>query len=133
MRKLGPYNDMLSTLKPENFDDAIEATKKMSRYDVINRSFGAASLALHFGTTLKNLADLAIKLVLRKKIPLPVSNIERSLTDVERFKKIVESQWTTELGSLALKDLNEKAAVKPKLLPITEDIKFCWTTCRRIL
>ncbi|KAI4468005.1 hypothetical protein MML48_2g00000898 [Holotrichia oblita] len=34
----------------------------------------------------------------------------------------VESQWTTELGSLALKDLNEKAAVKPKLLPVTEDI-----------
>ncbi|KAI4463225.1 hypothetical protein MML48_4g00006583 [Holotrichia oblita] len=35
---------------------------------------------------------------------------------------VVESQWTTELGSLALKDLNEKAAVKPKLLPVTEDI-----------
>lgn len=31
MRKLGSYNDMLSTLKPENFDDAVEATKKMSR------------------------------------------------------------------------------------------------------
>ncbi|KAI4463217.1 hypothetical protein MML48_4g00016860 [Holotrichia oblita] len=57
-----------------------------------------------------------------KKIPLPVSNIEKSLTELERFKKIVESQWTTELGSLALKYLNEKAAVKPKLLPVTEDI-----------
>ncbi|KAI4468115.1 hypothetical protein MML48_2g00008774 [Holotrichia oblita] len=60
--------------------------------------------------------------LVNKKIPLPVSNIEKSLTELERFKKIVESQWTTELGSLALKDLNEKAAVKPKLLPVTEDI-----------
>lgn len=122
IRKLGSFNDMLSTLKPENFDDAIEATKKMSKYDASNRSFGAASLALHFGTTLKSLADLAIKLILRKKIPLPVSNIDKSLIEIERFKKLVESQWTTELGSLALKDLNEKAAVKPKLLPVTEDI-----------
>ncbi|RZC38111.1 uncharacterized protein BDFB_012102, partial [Asbolus verrucosus] len=36
--------------------------------------------------------------------------------------QVVESQWTTELGSLALKDLNEKASIKPKLLPVTEDI-----------
>ncbi|CAH0549885.1 unnamed protein product [Brassicogethes aeneus] len=122
IRKLGSFKDMLSTLKPENFDNAIKATKKISRYDIENRTFGAASLALHFGTTLKKLSDLATKLILRKKIPLPITNVETCLKDLERFKGIVDSQWTTEVGSLALKDLNEKAAVKPKLLPITEDI-----------
>lgn len=122
MKKLDLYPDMLSTLKPEHFDNAVEATKKMSRFDVQRRTFGAASLALHFGTTLKQLADLAVKLILRKKIPFFVGNIEKTVLDLERFKNIVESQWTTELGSLAMKDLNEKSAIKPKLLPITEDI-----------
>lgn len=63
MRKLDTNDDMLSTLKPANFDDAAEVTKKMSRYDVEKRSFGAASLELHFGTTLKKLAEVARKLV----------------------------------------------------------------------
>ncbi|KAK4885603.1 hypothetical protein RN001_001874 [Aquatica leii] len=87
MKQLGSYSDMLSTLKPEHFDNAIQATKNMSRYDVENRTFGAASLALHFGTTLKKLAELAEKLILRKKISLSVLNVEIRLTELERFKK----------------------------------------------
>lgn len=122
IRNLGSYNDMLSVLKPESFDDIIEATKLMSNYDLINRNFGAPSLALHFGTSLKSIASLAIKLILRKKVPLGINDIEKTLIDIERFQKIVETQWSTELGSLALKDLNEKNSIKPKLLPVTEDI-----------
>lgn len=44
-------------------------------------------------------------------------NIEYTLTHIKRFKEIVETQWTTKLGSLALKNLNEKSSVKLKLLP----------------
>ncbi|KAJ8950215.1 hypothetical protein NQ314_007967 [Rhamnusium bicolor] len=44
------------------------------------------------------------------------------LTHLERFKNLVDTQWDIEIDSLALKDLNEKSATKPKLLPVTEDI-----------
>nr|CAI5862069.1 unnamed protein product [Callosobruchus analis] len=47
--KLGDYTDMMSVLKPQHFENVIEATKRMSRYSIEDRSFGAASLALHFG------------------------------------------------------------------------------------
>lgn len=120
MKILGSYSDMLSTMKSEHFDNAIEATKRLSKYDDETRSFGAASFALHFGTTLKQLADLAPKLISRKRIM--VLDLEKTLTNLERFRRLVESQWTTELGSLALKDLNEKSAKKPKLLPVTRDV-----------
>lgn len=76
---------------------------------------------LHFRTTLIALYDLAAKLILRNKIPIP-TNIDHTLKDLERFKNLVETQWATEIGSLALKDLNKISAVKPKLLPVTEDI-----------
>lgn len=112
----------MSTLKPENFDNAIEAKKIMSKYDSEKRTFGAASLALNFGTILKKLADLATKSILRRKIRLNSDNFKKTLLDIKRFKKLVEVQWTTEVGSLALKDLHEKASIKPKLLPITQDI-----------
>lgn len=122
MQKLGPYTDVLSTLKAESFDDAIEAIKNMSKFNSIEKSFGAPSLALHFGSTLKKLSDLAEKLILRKKIPLLVENKEETLSNLKRFYKVVDSQWSVEVGSLALKDLNEKVVSKPKLLPLTEDI-----------
>lgn len=51
-----------------------------------------------------------------------MQNTELSLTQLKRFKQLVESQWPVELGSLGLKDINEKAAIKSKLLPLTEDI-----------
>ncbi|KAJ8964009.1 hypothetical protein NQ314_005221 [Rhamnusium bicolor] len=124
MKKLGSYPDMLSTLKPDSFDKAIEATKNMSRYDAEKRTFGAESLALHFATTLKKISDLTVKLILRKKIPLFVQDTEKNTFIFGTVKKLVESQWTKELGSLALKDLNQKSATKPKLLPVTEDIKM---------
>lgn len=115
------YTDMLSVMKPEYFDDAIEAVKKMARYEPEKRAFGVPSLALHFGTSLIHLAELAIKLVLRKNFS-NITNTEKKLTEIERFKTLIKSQWTTELGSLAIKDLSEKASIKPQLLPLTEDI-----------
>lgn len=122
MEKFQHCENLLAILKPENFDNAVEAVKRMSRYDISSRNFGAASLALHFRTTLTNLCDLATKLILRKKVPYIIQNIDQTLIDIERFKNLVTSQWAIEIGSLALKDLNEKTAAKPKLLPITEDI-----------
>nr|CAI5858949.1 unnamed protein product [Callosobruchus analis] len=67
IQKLGDYTDMMSVLKPQHFENVIEATKRMSRYSIEDRSFGAASLALHFGTTLKKIADMAHKLILQAK------------------------------------------------------------------
>lgn len=49
-------------------------------------------------------------------------DIEEYLENLGRFKNLVDTQWAAEIGSLALKDLNEKGSVKPKSLPLTEDI-----------
>ncbi|XP_060516314.1 uncharacterized protein LOC132695825 isoform X2 [Cylas formicarius] len=123
IKKLGDYTYMLSTLKPESFDDIVEAVKAISQYDADTKTFGAASLALHFGTTIKNITALAMKLLLRKKIIIPTkSSIEQVLKNLERFKTLVELQWTIEVGSLATKNLNASTALKPKLLPLTQSV-----------
>lgn len=123
MRILNPkYTDMLSILKPHAFDDVIEATKRISGYDPVSRTFRASSTALQLGGYLKQIADLTKKIVLRKKVEVAVEDIESCLKNLEYFKDLISTQWTTELGSLAAKNLISNAADKIPLLPITEDI-----------
>lgn len=122
MRKLNSsYTNLLSCLKPAAFDDIIQSTKVMAKYDPETRTFHSGCTALHLGTYLMQIADLAKKTVLRKKIPI-TENAEQCLLQLDRFKDLVENHWTTEVGSLALKYLNRKSSKKPKLLPLTQDI-----------
>ncbi|KAK4877687.1 hypothetical protein RN001_010193 [Aquatica leii] len=44
---------LFKTLKPEFFDNLVSATKIISGYEPSSRTFSAASLAAHMGTTLK--------------------------------------------------------------------------------
>lgn len=123
MRKLGSYTTMLSTLVPEAFGDCVRVVKKISKFDIEKQSFGAASLASRFGTHFKKITDVAQKLILQQKVPIVVNDTEKTLLNLKKFRTIVEKQWGSEIGNLALKELlNKKSSIKLQLLPITEDI-----------
>lgn len=123
MRLQNPrYTNMLSCLRPDAFDDAIAAIKVTSKYNEETRKFGSAATALQFGCYLKQISDMTIKIIFRKKIKLPVAEIEPCIKNLKRFKELIASQWTTELGSLAMKDLTVKAGKKILVLPLTEDV-----------
>lgn len=49
-------------------------------------------------------------------------DIKEYVVSAERFRDFVDAHRTTELASLAKKNLYKRAAVKPKLLPLTEDV-----------
>lgn len=55
---------------------------------------------------------------------LPITDYEQHLKEVKRFLQLVESSWQYAIGSLTLKDLNEKNSTIPQALPITADIKL---------
>lgn len=52
-------NSFFDLLKPEMFGTLISATKIISGYDDNNKSFNAPSLALHMGTNLKLICNIA--------------------------------------------------------------------------
>lgn len=124
MRKLNPikYTDMFSCLRTDAFFDSIEATMRMSRYNSETRTFGAPSTALQFGAYLKQLAIVAKKLILYRGNKMPSNELNESLKNLKHYKLLIEENWTTELGSLAQKNLITKSCDKIPLLPITEDI-----------
>ncbi|KAJ8945464.1 hypothetical protein NQ314_009216 [Rhamnusium bicolor] len=70
-----------------------------------------SSLAMHLGTSLKFTCEELTHLIVKESEGFKCqSSIERKLwlENVKNFKKLVESRWNIELGSLANKDLREK-------------------------
>lgn len=80
---------------------------------------------MHMKTILLG-ACLAAKTLLSFRDPiLPITDYAKSLKSVKNFRALVDERWKFDMGSLALKDLNEKHGNKPQSLPITSDvIKF---------
>ncbi|XP_074031301.1 uncharacterized protein isoform X2 [Leptinotarsa decemlineata] len=109
-------------LKPKLFDLAIECAKRLGGYDMEKKSYRSPSLSAHIGTSLKQVCDLLIRLVLKEDPSFLCTNREEILTETKRFQELIDSQWTTEISSLAFKDLREKQWEKPILLPLTRDI-----------
>lgn len=132
LKKLIDVPDMLSILKGKNYDYCLDAVRMMAGFDPERRAFKAPSLALHFGTTLENLSSLAKSLIFRNKFPthavITDKDKERDLlavqyiTALENFRALVKDQWHGDIGKLALKDLEENKAKKPKLIPLTDDV-----------
>lgn len=115
------YTNMISCLKPDAFDDVVQAAKKISGFDPESRTYRAASTGLQFGAYLKQLASLAKKLIYCKKISI-TNEPEKCLQDLETFRTMVNDHWTIEVASLAKKDLEKKASKKIAVLPLTENI-----------
>ncbi|XP_074026088.1 uncharacterized protein isoform X2 [Leptinotarsa decemlineata] len=109
-------------LKPKLFDLVIECAKKLGGYDADTKSYRSPSLSAHIGTSLKQVCDLFIRLILKEDPSFIYDNKEDILKNTKRFKELIDSQWTTEVSSLAFKNLQEKQWERPVLLPSTRDV-----------
>lgn len=115
-------NSMLEALKPEHFEKVVSASRIISGYDEATHSFRAPSLALHMKTILLAVCSAAKTLLLKKDAVLVITDYEAALKNIKRFRDLVDANWKFEMGSLALKDLNEKHSTNPQKLPVTQDI-----------
>lgn len=122
LKKINGVQKLFDIMKPEFFDNLVSATKIMSGYDPETQTFKASSLALHIGTTLKQVCAIATKLIIKKSTLIRCSDQEQALKDIKQLNKLIENHWNSEISSLALKNLNENKHEKPKLLPITTDV-----------
>ncbi|KAL3273320.1 hypothetical protein HHI36_014769 [Cryptolaemus montrouzieri] len=77
------------------------------------------------GTNLKLLWDIALKIVIEKrvlpKIKWEDGNLKKK--EIKDLTKLIQNHWCNEISSMALKVLKEKQWQKPNLLPLAEDIE----------
>ncbi|KAB0804499.1 hypothetical protein PPYR_01469 [Photinus pyralis] len=113
---------LMDTLNPVFFDTVIECAKKLGGYDPVTKMYRAPSLSTHIGTSLKQSSEILIRLLLKEDASVKCNDKEKKIKEIKRFKDLINSQWTTEIASLAIKNLNEKKWEKPTILPLTRDI-----------
>ncbi|XP_044765145.1 uncharacterized protein LOC123321547 [Coccinella septempunctata] len=116
---------LIDVLKPFHYELIVAAAKVVSGYDPDRKTYKASSLALHFGTNLKFLCDVAKKAILTKNPLFQYEEQEREdrLKQISLIKDIISNHWCNDVSSLANKVLNEFKINKPKILPVTEDVK----------
>lgn len=124
-------NDSKLSLKdlivPSKFSLVISAVREITGYDAENKTFKVPSLAMHLGTSLKQVCQELHHLVLEETPGFKCNSPEltnKVLHDIKNFRKLLESRWCIELSSLANKDLQEKKWSRPLLLPLVSDIKI---------
>lgn len=113
---------VIDMLKPENFDTVVSASRVITGYDSVTLTFTSPSLALHLKGILLSICSTAETLLLKKSPTLQVENYGQTLKEVREFRQLVDENWKFEMGSLALKDLNQKRNQRPQSLPLTSDI-----------
>uniref|UniRef100_A0A8D8WD63 Uncharacterized protein n=1 Tax=Cacopsylla melanoneura TaxID=428564 RepID=A0A8D8WD63_9HEMI len=103
----------------------VRAAKRAAGYDEVSKTYRAASLAMHYGTTLKQITNVARHLVIKrvKFRELGESDPEEKLKSLKRFSFLVKTQWTNEVSALAGKCLTEKRFSTPTMLPLTEHVQ----------
>lgn len=59
--------------------------------------------------------------MIRKHLEFSVEDRDSTIKEIQLFRDLVKSQWSIDLASLTLKNLNKKASKKAALIPLTED------------
>lgn len=110
-------------LTPNLFDNIIKSTNQIAGYDSKTDLFGAPSLVLKIGTSLKQCCDIAEYMIL-KKSPLLRPVEDTDISNIKTVENLIQKQWSYELATNASKELYQKKWNKPALLPLTSDIKI---------
>lgn len=114
---------LMDALKPELYEQFVSATKIIAGYNAETLSFRAPSLALNMGTQLKHLCHTALKAVVTKNPLFPNLKIDKKF-QIQELKDMIVAHWCNDISSIAHKTLNENKTLKPKLLPLTEDVQI---------
>lgn len=96
---------LIEVMKPEFFDNLVAATKVIAGFNPDTKLFKASTLALHMGTSLKQLCKIIHRHIIEKSKLFYFNNPDLELKNIKHLQKLIEDHWTTEIASLALKDM----------------------------
>lgn len=108
---------LISLLHPTKFKILVEATKAMARYDYVQNSFNAPSVAMQMGTLIKD----AIKAA--HTLELQIDHESSRLKIFDTIRKLIEEEWATEVSTEAGQTLNMNRFNKPTITPMAKDLE----------
>ncbi|XP_030854616.1 uncharacterized protein LOC115918254 [Strongylocentrotus purpuratus] len=94
----------------------LSAVKKVAGFDEENHLFNTPSLALKLGHTLRKAAFVLLSKALMDRDGDDMQKL------VEKFIKLLDTCWGSEISTHALRTLYQRKRNQPKLLPLTSDV-----------
>ncbi|CAG9788289.1 unnamed protein product [Diatraea saccharalis] len=122
LKKLKPsIKDLMDSLKPQNYDVIVTATKKVSSYNNQTDRYGAPTYAMNISTSLKQCCNIAIMATLKSDSSVKTAVIE---ADLKTLIHLIESNWKFDVSSQASNDLNLKKWNKVTIVSLASDLKM---------
>ncbi|XP_030851698.1 uncharacterized protein LOC115928539 [Strongylocentrotus purpuratus] len=107
---------LTSLISPNGFMTVLSAVKKVAGFDEENHLFNTPSLALKLGHTLRKAAFVLLSKALMDRDGDDMQKL------VEKFIKLLDTCWGSEISTHALRTLYQRKRNQPKLLPLTSDV-----------
>lgn len=125
MRKLdSSITSLFSVLKPQHFDNIIQATKNIAKYDAEKELYKSPTYALNFGTSIKQCCEIAILHALKKKGVAENITTAEIEADLKSVIQLVTAHWKFSISAQAGNDLNINKWNRVTLIPFASDIKL---------
>ncbi len=136
-RRLGKKCRLEEVLKPRYYELFLTSVRSVCGYNELTRTFGgSATLADHYGTSIRQVCDVLMTLLLTKS-PLVTqyddAQMQTVMKEIKQFQMLIVKNYNNEIGSLARKNLDEKKRSKRIVLPLTEDINKFRQHCLNIV
>nr|CAI5837540.1 unnamed protein product [Callosobruchus analis] len=124
MKQYVSDDSLFAVLKPENMQYFILLTKNITGYDHKSQEFKKVPpVALHMGTTLKQLCEHAYSEVQQKNPIFTTENPDQKIKQIKILRRLIVSNWNAEISSVANQNIMENQWRKPTIIPLTSDIK----------
>lgn len=117
--KLGnDIKGLMDVLRGYNIRPIIDAVNEIGEYDEEAERYNSPTVAINFGTWLKQACDVAVRLLMEQK-----EDTEAQRKDILLLKSLLTSQWANEVSTQALSDLHQTKWNKVALIPLSSDVK----------
>lgn len=117
LRKELPVNSLIEALGLQYFDAIVRQVKSVAEFNSATNTYKSPSYALQIGIVLKRCCEIAESMFVKNEKDNAM--IER----LRRLQKLIENEWSFEISTLALKNLQSNQWNKPSLIPLAEDLK----------
>lgn len=111
LRNMTGMERLIDHLRPEHFDQLLEATKNISGYDPELKRFETTYLPIKMGRVLREICKMALKMISKGNDLFALSNNTEMIRCLQHLTTLIDQHWSSDLlelqtGTIVKKECN---------------------------
>lgn len=100
LRNMTGMERLIDYLRPQHFDQLLEATKKISGYDPELKRFETTYLPIKMGRVLREICKMALKMISKGNDIFALSNNMEMIRCLQHLTTLIDQHWSSDLLEL---------------------------------